>query len=82
MAKVSATASVGIRVGLGGKKGFTSYDSISPHHSFSIERELSESLSDEELAEKQEELYRICEAKVTTKMNAELRKIKEMPSAS
>lgn len=79
MARVSATASLGLRIGLGGKKGFHSHDAASPHHSFTIERELSDDLSDEELAAKAQELHRIAEKKVTDKMNEEVTKIKELP---
>lgn len=79
MARASATASLGLRIGLAGKKGFASHDAASPHHSFTLERELSESLTDEELAERAKELHTICEKMVTQQMNDEIEKIKGMP---
>lgn len=81
MARASATASLGLRIGLGGKKGFHSHDAASPHHSFTLERELSEELSDEELAQKAQELHAICEKMVEAEMNAEVKKIKDMEKA-
>lgn len=79
MARVAATASLGIRRGLNGKKGWGSHDAASPHHSFTIEREFPESLTDEELTEKLEELHKIAEKKVQDKMAQEIKRINEMP---
>lgn len=79
MARVSATASLGMKLSLGAKKGlgFTQYDSTSPHHSISIERELPESLSDQELSDKAEELHTIARKLVEKKINVDIREAKK-----
>lgn len=77
MAKVSGTASLGMRVGLGHKKGFTSYDSASPFHSITIERELDESLTDEQLVEKAEELNVMARKLVEKKINEDIRDLQK-----
>lgn len=79
MARVSATASLGIRRTLGHKKGWGSHDAASPHHSFTIEREFSEELTDEELETKALGLNAICEKMVQNKINDEIKRIEAMP---
>lgn len=79
MARISATASLGLRVGLGGKQKFQSHDAASPHHSLTIEREVSDAHTDEELLEKAEKLHSQCEARVNQYMDTELKKIRDMP---
>lgn len=72
MAKVRAEAALSMRIGLAHKKGFGSHDGATPHHSVSIEREnLSDDLTDEELAEKAEALHGICRRIVEKKINAD-----------
>lgn len=72
MAKVSGTASIGARVGVGHKKGFHSHDSVNPFFSMSFDREVSNDLSDEELADKAEEIISICRKRVETKMRTDI----------
>lgn len=79
MAKVSATASMGIRIGTGHKKGFMSHDAVSPHHSITIEREVPEG-TDEELTQRAMKLHAQAEARVNALIADELRKVREMPS--
>lgn len=73
MARVSGTASLGMKISLGHKKGYDKYDNASPHHSITIEREVSNDLSDEELAEKADELNSICRKLVEKKINADIK---------
>lgn len=77
MARVAATASLGLKVGLGHKKAFTQYDSASPHHSVTIERQVDDSLSDEQLAEKAEELNKLARELVEKKVNKDLVEIQK-----
>lgn len=78
MARISGTSSLGIKKTLGHKKGFTQYDSVSPHYSMTIDREVSNDLSDEELAEKAQELVDICRARVETKIQNDLKEANEV----
>lgn len=65
MARVSGTASLGVRRSLGHKKGWGSHDGASPHYSMTIERDdLSNDLTDEQLSEKAEELTKIAQKRV------------------
>lgn len=75
MARISATASLGMKISLATKKklGFTTYDSTSPHHSITIEREVSEDLTDAELVTKAEELHTLSRKLVERKMNADIK---------
>lgn len=77
--RIGATASLGIKRGLEGKKGWGKYDSASPHHSFTIERVFDKELSDEEIEAKSEILHKIAEKKVQQKINEEIQRINEMP---
>lgn len=79
MARVSATASLGVRKGLGGKVGWGSHDAASPHHSLTIEREVDNDLSDDQLVEKALEMHGKVEKAVSSIMNTEMQRIKEMP---
>lgn len=73
MARVSGTASLGLRVGLGHKEGYTQYDSTSPHHSITIEREVSDDLTDEELVVKATELNGLARSVVEREINKDLK---------
>lgn len=77
MAKVSATSSLGLKVSLSHKKGFGTYDNASPHHSISIEREVSDDLTDEELVEKASELNAKCRKLVEDKMGRDLKELRK-----
>lgn len=73
MAKVSGTASLGVRIGLAHKKQFGSHDGATPFYAMTIEREgLSDNLSDEELADKAEDLMAICRKRVEKKINPDI----------
>lgn len=75
MSKVSATASLGIKKGLGHKKGFNQYDNASPHHSITIERQYDDNLTDEELVEKADQLHAKARALVEKKIQADMKDI-------
>lgn len=77
MTKVSATASLGMKVSLGGKKGFSNYDNASPHHSISIERTVSDDLSDAEMVQKAEECHKLARALVEKKINEDLKELRD-----
>lgn len=77
MAKVSGTASLGMKIGLGHKKGFSTYDNASPFHAITIERELDESLTDEELVEKADELNKLARKLVEKKINDDIKDIQK-----
>lgn len=80
MARVSATASLGVRKGLGGKQGWGSHDAASPHHSLTIERDgYSNDLSDDALVAHAVEMHAKVEKAISGMMNNEMQKIKEMP---
>lgn len=72
-AKVSGTASLGIKKSLGHKKGFTQYDNVSPQFSMTIQREVSGDLTDEQLLEKAEELTDLCRERIEKKISDELK---------
>jgi len=78
MAEVAATASLSARVGVGHKKGWGSHDGITPHHSITLKREVPETLTDDELVHRAEELWnlarKLCEQK-TQKDIQELKKV-------
>lgn len=76
MARVAATASLGMKIGLGGKQGFTQYDSASPHHSITIERNLPEELTDEQLVERADELHKLGRKLVEKKINEDIKEVK------
>lgn len=79
MAKISGTASLGIKKSLGHKKGWTQYDNSSPHYSMTIEREgLSDDLTNEELLEKAAELQDLCQKQVEKKISDDLKEINEV----
>ncbi len=75
MARVSSTASLGLKLGLGHKKGYTQYDSASPHHSVTIEREVDETLTNDELVEKADEINDLARKLVEKKMNKDAKEI-------
>lgn len=77
MARVSATASLGMKVSLGHKKAFTQYDNASPHHSFTIERAVADDLDDELLAAKAAECHDIARKLVEKKLNEDLSEIQK-----
>lgn len=79
MAEVSGTASLGLKYGLEGKKGFGKYDSLTPHHSLTIKRQVSDDLTDVELVTKALELNALCEAEVKKLMNKELTEARNIP---
>lgn len=68
-AKVGASAALSMRIGLAHKKGFGSHDGATPHHEIALERTVDDSLTDEELAAKAEELHAICRSIVEKKIN-------------
>lgn len=73
MARVSATSSLGVKVSLGNKKGFSQYDNASPHHSITIERSLPDELTNDELVEKAEELHGLARKLVEKKVNEDIK---------
>lgn len=73
MAKVSGTASLTIKVGLGHKKQFTQYDSASPFYSMTLEKEVPEGLSEETMADISERLTEICRERVEKKIQNDLK---------
>lgn len=79
MARVSATASLGMKLSLGTKKklGFTTYDSTSPHHSITIERNVTDELTDEELVERAEELHKMARKLVEQKINQDIKEARK-----
>lgn len=77
MPRVSATASLGMKISLGHKKDFTQYDNASPHHSFTIERDLEGEYTDEQLGEKAAELHGIARKLVEAKINADIKELKK-----
>lgn len=76
MARVAATASLGMKISLEGKQGFTRYDNASPHHSITIERNLSDDLTDEELVEKVDGLHKLARQLVEKKINDDIKEIR------
>lgn len=72
MAKVSAAASLGIKINLEHKKAFNRGDYANPFYSMSIEREVDSTLTDEELADKAEELAQICRERVERRINKDI----------
>lgn len=75
MAKISATASLGMKVSLANKAGFGQYDNASPHHSITIEREVADDLRDIDLVDKAEELHKLARALVEKKINTDLKEL-------
>lgn len=73
MAKVSGSASLGIKMNLEHKKGFNRGDYANPFYSMTIEREVSNDLTDEELANKCEELAQIARVRVEKRINADIK---------
>lgn len=79
MARVSGTASLGMKMSLKHKKGYDKYDNASPHYSITIEREgLSDDLSDEELGEKAAELATMARQRVEKKISAEIKELNKV----
>lgn len=78
MARISGTASLGMKVSVAHKKAFEKFDNASPHHSITIERTVDESLSDEELAEKASELNDIARKIVERKINVDLKDLQKV----
>lgn len=73
MARVSATASLGIKVSLQAVKQFDKFDNTSPHHSITIERQVSDDLTDQQLVDKAKQLHKLAEGIVKDKINEELK---------
>jgi hypothetical protein len=78
MARVSATASLGMKLSLGTKKklGFSEYDNTNPHHSITIERHVDDQLTDEQLVERAEELHTLARKLVEKKVNLDIKEAK------
>lgn len=77
MARVAATASLGMKVSLGNKKGFSAYDNASPHHSITIERSVSDELSDEELVSLADRLHAQARKLVEKKINDDIKDLQK-----
>lgn len=73
MAKVSGSASLTIRIGLGHKKQFTQYDHASPFYAMTIEKEVDDTYSDEALADMSERLSEICRERVEKKIQNDVK---------
>lgn len=77
MARVSATASLSARVGTGHKKDWGSHDGVTPNHSITLERgNLSDELSDEDLADKAKELHTLARGIVEKLINEDIRDLR------
>lgn len=74
MPTVSASASIGVKL-----KKFSEYENISVHSSMSIERDASEGLSDEQLAEDAQQLYLKLRSKVEHEINKDIESAKGKP---
>lgn len=73
MAKVTGSASLGMKLGLGHKKSHDKYDNANPHHSVTIERTYPDDLTDEQLIEKAESLHKLCRNLVEKKMQSDIK---------
>lgn len=73
MARVSATASLGIKKSLGHKKGWGTYDNVSPHHSITFERNYPDDLTDEELVAKGNSLHKLARTMVEARIAEDVR---------
>ena len=78
MAKVSATSSLGMKVSIAHKKAFEKYDNASPHHSVTLERNVDESLTDEEMIEIADRLHKTAQDMVEKKINEDLKEIQKV----
>lgn len=77
MARVSATASLSARVGTGHKKDWGSHDGVTPNHSITLERELSDDLSDEVLLERARTLHALARGEVEKLINADIKDLRK-----
>lgn len=75
--RVAATASLGMKVSLGHKKGFGTYDNASPHHSITIERSFEADLTDEQLVAKADECHQLARKLVEKKINDDLKELQD-----
>lgn len=71
MAKVSATASMGVKL-----KQFSDFENVNPHASISVERELPNDLSDEQLIDQAKILYKQCRKYVETEIGKDVESAK------
>lgn len=69
MAKVGAGAQIAMRIGLAHKKGFGSHDGATPHHQFYFERDLPETVSDDQMVETAENLHTLARRLAEKKIN-------------
>jgi hypothetical protein len=65
-----------MKVSLGSKKGYNQYDNASPHHSITIEKNVDDELSDEELVAEADKLHLLARKLVETKISADLKELK------
>lgn len=76
MSRVSSTASLGMKVSLGIKKGYSQYDNASPHHSITIEKTVDDSFTDEQLVAEAEKLHGLARKLVEAKINDDLKDLR------
>lgn len=77
MARVSATASLGLKLNLAAKREWGNYDNVTPHHSLTIERTYPDELTEEELVEKGQALHAKCRKFVETKAAQDMKDAKK-----
>lgn len=75
--RVSGTASLGMKISLGNKKGFTQYDHAAPHYSITFERTYEDSLSDDELVLQGDHLSKLARTLVEKKINEDVKAAKD-----
>lgn len=73
MARVAATASLGVKKSVEHKKEWGKYDSMSPHHSITLELTLPDDSTDEQLVERAENLHTQARALVEKKIARDLK---------
>lgn len=76
MSRVSSTASLGMKVSLRHKQGFDYSDTASPHHSITIERNVADNLSDEELVAEADKCHKLARKLVEKKINEDLKDLR------
>lgn len=77
MARISAKAAISTRVGIGHKKGAGSHDGISPGNELGIERDVSDDLTDEELADRAEQMYLLLRKRSEKYLNEDLKDLRK-----
>lgn len=77
MAEVGATASLSARVGMSHKKGWGSHDGMTPHHSITIKREVSNDSSDDDLVGEADKLWHLARKLCEQKMSDDIKDLKK-----